>query len=125
MRRSAATFLSLILSVALAGCQKPEQEEDLQESSDQSALMQPDYYTADPAAVTADDYTAVDDGYSSAALTATGGGRTHLVAKGDTLYGLARQYYNDQGRWKDIYAANGDRVKDPNLIYVGQELVIP
>ena len=125
MRRSAATFLSLILSVALAGCQEPEQEEDLQESSDQMALMQPDYYTADPAAVTADDYTAVDDGYSSAALTATGGGRTHLVAKGDTLYGLARQYYNDQGRWKDIYAANGDRVKDPNLIYVGQELVIP
>ncbi len=126
MRRSAATFLSLILSVALAGCQKPEQEEDLQEPSDQTALMQPDYYTADPAAVvTADDYTAVDDGYSSASLTATGGGRTHLVAKGDTLYGLARQYYNNQGRWKDIYAANGDRVKDPNLIYVGQELVIP
>ena len=126
MRRSAATFLSLILSVALAGCQKPEQEEDLQESSDQAALMQPDYFTADPAAaVTADDYTAADGGYPADSWTATGGGRTHLVAKGDTLYGLARQYYNDQGRWKDIYAANGDRVKDPNLIYVGQELVIP
>ena len=51
--------------------------------------------------------------------------RTHTVAKGDTLYSLARQYYNDQGRWKDIYQANLGMLSSPDLVKIGQELVIP
>ena len=64
--------------------------------------------------------TAVED--TSAAV---GGSRTHTVAKGDTLYSLARQYYGDQRRWKDIYNANRSTINDPNMIRVGQRLVIP
>lgn len=53
------------------------------------------------------------------------GGRTHTVAKKDTLYSIARLYYNDQGRWKAIYEANRAQIPDPNRIRVGQQLVIP
>ena len=52
-------------------------------------------------------------------------GKYHTVAKQDTLYRLARMYYSDAGRWKDIYEANRSEIEDPNKIYVGQRLVIP
>ncbi len=51
--------------------------------------------------------------------------RYHTVAKSDTLYGLARAYYNDQRRWKDIYEANRSAISDPNRIRIGQRLEIP
>lgn len=51
--------------------------------------------------------------------------RYHVVAKRDTLYALARQYYGDQRRWKDIYEANRSALVDPNKISVGQSLLIP
>jgi nucleoid-associated protein YgaU len=51
---------------------------------------------------------------------------THVVVSGDTLSGIAAQYYSDGGRWPAIYEANKDVIGDnPNLILVGQELVIP
>lgn len=51
---------------------------------------------------------------------------THVVVSGDTLSGIAAQYYSDAGRWPTIYEANKDVIGDnPNLILVGQELVIP
>jgi nucleoid-associated protein YgaU len=53
------------------------------------------------------------------------GARYHTVGKGDTLYALARRYYSDQRRWKDIYEANRDDISDANKIRVGQRLVIP
>ena len=54
------------------------------------------------------------------------GSRYHTVSKKDTLYSIARLYYNgDQSRWKEIYAANKSSISDPNRITVGQRLVIP
>lgn len=53
-------------------------------------------------------------------------GRTHTVAKGDTLYGLARKYYNSSARVNDIVAANRgilNSVNDP--LQIGMQLVIP
>jgi len=55
----------------------------------------------------------------------TTGGRTHTVQKGDTLYKLARQYYNDQSKWKEIFEANRAELGDPNRVRVGQRLTIP
>ncbi len=55
----------------------------------------------------------------------TTGLRTHTVRKGDTLFKLARQYYNDETRWRDIWDANRDKIKDKNHIEVGMVLVIP
>ncbi len=49
--------------------------------------------------------------------------KVYTVQKGDTLYGIARKFYGDQRRYKDIAKLNG--IADPNLIYVGQVLKIP
>ena len=51
--------------------------------------------------------------------------RYHTVAKSDTLFKLARAYYNDQRRWKEIYQANRSMLNDPNRIHIGQRLLIP
>jgi LysM repeat protein len=50
----------------------------------------------------------------------------HTVVQGDTLWDLAKQYYNDNFKWKVIAAANpSPGVKDPHWIYPGQVLTIP
>lgn len=51
--------------------------------------------------------------------------RTHTVVKGDHLWGLAGHYYQNHFRWKAIYAANREKIKDPHWIYPGQVFVIP
>lgn len=53
------------------------------------------------------------------------GARTHVVQKGDTLYKLARQYYNNQSKWKDIWEANKTRVPNKDKLEVGTRLIIP
>lgn len=52
-----------------------------------------------------------------------GGGITHVIRKGDTLWSLARQYYGDPRRWTDIRDANPGL--NPNAMRVGQQIVIP
>ncbi len=49
----------------------------------------------------------------------------YTVVKGDSLSKIAEKTLGDAGRWKEIYEANKDTVKDPNKIYVGQRLTIP
>jgi len=49
----------------------------------------------------------------------------HVVAKGDTLSKIAKQYYGDPGLYTTIFEANRDQLKDPNLIKIGQKLRIP
>lgn len=53
------------------------------------------------------------------------GSRYHTVVRKDTLYGLARAYYGDQSRWKDIFTANRSTIEDPDKIWVGARLIIP
>lgn len=62
---------------------------------------------------------------SQPAAPTMSGSRYHTVAKGDTLYAIARLYYGDQRRWKDVYEANRSALPDPNMIKTGQRLVIP
>ena len=49
----------------------------------------------------------------------------YTVKGGDTLGTIAQEQLGDASRWKEIYEANKDTVKDPNLILVGQKLTIP
>lgn len=49
----------------------------------------------------------------------------HTVVKRDTLYSIARMYYGDQRKWKAIFEANRDSIADPNMIRVGQRLLLP
>ena len=49
----------------------------------------------------------------------------HEVVKGDTLWKIAEKYYGDGNLYKDIFEANKDILKDPNMIKIGQKLRIP
>jgi nucleoid-associated protein YgaU len=49
----------------------------------------------------------------------------HTVASGETLGKIAKHYYGDAMKYKEIFAANTDILKNPDLIYPDQELVIP
>lgn len=51
----------------------------------------------------------------------------HVVKKGECLWWIAEyeDVYNDPFMWPLIYNANKDQIKDPNLIYPGQEFSIP
>jgi nucleoid-associated protein YgaU len=49
----------------------------------------------------------------------------YTVVSGDTLSGIAQQWYGDAGQWPRIFEANRDQISDPNLIFPGQVLRIP
>ena len=49
----------------------------------------------------------------------------HRVKSGETLGKIARHYYGDPMKYKQIFQANSDILKNPDLIYPNQELVIP
>lgn len=49
----------------------------------------------------------------------------HTVKSGESLSKIAKHYYEDPMKYKEIFAANTHILKDPNLIHPGQELVIP
>ena len=53
------------------------------------------------------------------------GAATYTVVKGDSLWRIAKQQLGSGLKWEEIYEANKDTIKDPNLIYVGQVLEIP
>lgn len=55
----------------------------------------------------------------------TAGRRTYTVASGDNLSEIAQKVYGDGNQWQRIFEANRQTISDPDLIYPGQELVIP
>lgn len=55
----------------------------------------------------------------------TSGSRTHKVQKGDTLFKLAKQYYNNPSRWRTIYEANRVTLQNKDILEPGQVLLLP
>lgn len=51
--------------------------------------------------------------------------RVHIVEPKETLYAIARRYYNEEKHWRKILEANRNRIRDPNKIEVGMKLIIP
>jgi hypothetical protein len=51
--------------------------------------------------------------------------KKHTVVKGDCLWFIAGDYYNDPFLWPVIYEANKDSIADPHWIYPGEVFVIP
>jgi nucleoid-associated protein YgaU len=50
---------------------------------------------------------------------------THTTTKSDTLTALARRYYGDGERWRDIHEANEKLIPNPDRLPLGVELIIP
>lgn len=48
----------------------------------------------------------------------------YKVAKGDSLWKIAKNLMGDGNQWRTIYDYNRDQIKDPAKIYIGQELII-
>lgn len=69
------------------------------------------------------DFSDVQGGSSSTAPKAQE--QTYTVVKGDSLSKIAKALYGSAGKWKVIYEANKDMIKNPDLIYPGQVLRIP
>jgi len=53
------------------------------------------------------------------------GGGSHVVRPGETLATIARDHYGNTNRFRELYEANRDQIQDPNVIYPGQEFVLP
>lgn len=79
------------------------------------------------------DFSGVQGGGSSTAPTpattgpmvGSGAGRNYTVVQGDSLSKIAKHHYGDANKWRKIYEANKDIIKDPDLIHPGQSLRIP
>ncbi len=74
-----------------------------------------------PAPVAAAPAPAPAKRHPHSAAPATSG--TYVVQAGDSLSGIAAKL--GMRRWAPLYAANRDKISNPNLIYVGQTLRIP
>jgi len=51
--------------------------------------------------------------------------RIYTVVKGDCLWKIAEKELGDGRRYIEIYNLNRDKIKNPDLIYVGQKLILP
>lgn len=49
----------------------------------------------------------------------------HVVQNGETLGKIAKQYYGSAGKYQEIFKANTDILKNPDVIHPNQELIIP
>ena len=63
----------------------------------------------------------------TAGASAAGGQSTrrYTVKPGDTLSKISREFYGDANQYMRIFEANRDRLRDPDKIQAGQELMIP
>jgi len=68
------------------------------------------------------DYRAADMVMNIAVAKSNGGAKEYTVVKGDSLSKIGKQL---GVKWRDIYEANKDKIKDPDHIEPGWKLKIP
>jgi nucleoid-associated protein YgaU len=51
--------------------------------------------------------------------------KTYTVVAGDSLSKIAKKQLGDANKWKQIFEANRDVIKNPDLIKPGQVLKLP
>lgn len=71
------------------------------------------------------DFSNVASSVASTAPVVAPAAQQYTVAKGDSLSKIAKKFYGNANRWKEIHQANLDTIKNPDLIKVGQVIVIP
>ena len=67
----------------------------------------------------------VSEAPAAVGTSGAGTGRTYTVKPGDTLSGIAKQFYGDAQEYHRIFNANRRQLSDPNKIVPGQVLTIP
>ena len=60
-----------------------------------------------------------------AAAVSAGAERVHVVRHGESLWQIAEAVSGDPHRWQELYRANRDQIKDPQILHPGQRLTIP
>ena len=58
-------------------------------------------------------------------VTADDIGRSYTVKAGDTLNRIAKRELGSYNRWREIYEANRDKIKNPDELQVGMVITIP
>ena len=125
-------------AVAIAGAlvAAPQASHALAASAKPVAVTAQSLTTAATAtsAATSHAATATLDSVSTRSVTVTAAGQarhaapaqstTYRVAGGDTLSKIAGKFFHNND-WQYLYHANAKTVSNPNVIYVGQHLVIP
>ncbi|HEX4959673.1 MAG TPA: LysM peptidoglycan-binding domain-containing protein [Thermoanaerobaculia bacterium] len=71
------------------------------------------------------DFSDVEGGSSSTLPSPEPEEQTYTIASGDSLSKIAKHFYGDASRWREIFDANSDVIKDPDMIYPGQTIKIP
>ena len=72
------------------------------------------------------DFSDVQGGSSSTAPDAKAPAeQSYTGAPGDNMRKISQKFYGDEMKWKKIWEANKDSIKNPDLIRVGQVLKIP
>ena len=112
-----------VLAVGLTGCQELTKKPDQQTQEEPQQASLEELAPQEQEQAQADVPTTIEEPLDMP--VPQGGGTIHVVQAGDTLYKIARQYYGQMRMWRAIWEANIDQVPDPNLITVGQRLVIP
>jgi nucleoid-associated protein YgaU len=51
--------------------------------------------------------------------------RFHIVRRGDTLSEISQTYYGSSAKWRKIFDANKEMIKNPDRLTPGQKLIIP
>lgn len=51
--------------------------------------------------------------------------QTYTVKSGDNLSKISKEFYGDSNEYMRIFYANRDKLNDPDMIKVGQQLTIP
>ena len=119
-----ATWLTVVLAAAFAaGCTPAQQTQPAQANTVEPQVTLDDISApVDPV----DPVDPVGTGATAADGTNAAGERIHTVVRGDTIYSLARKYYNDDiTKWRLIAAANKEVLPNPNVLTIGARLVIP
>lgn len=81
----------------------------------------PKVYYSDTSNFTSNTSSTVTTRSTPAATT----NKTYIVKRGDTLWGIAQRNYGDGSKYTKIFEANKDKIKNPNVITKGMELIIP
>lgn len=50
---------------------------------------------------------------------------TYTVVRGDSLWNIAKKHLGSGAKYKEIYNLNKGKIKNPNLIFPGQVLIMP